>query len=146
MRDYQSLITKLRFRSALVRDLSSICFLKSLRTLRLAHGSREKDGGTGKRRERGKRTWELQSGNAPNTPSREPIVFTPSAKCRNPAIRIDSLFLFTSSSITNISSASACSPPFVPSVDTRYVNEIRFRPRAPTSRDYQSDEFRVGSR
>lgn len=58
----------------------------------------------------------------------------------------DSLFLFTSSSITNISSASACSPPFVPSVDTRYVNEIRFRPRALTSRDYQSDEFRVGSR
>lgn len=98
VRDYQSLITKLRFRSAPVRDLSSICFLKSLRTLRLAHGSREKDDGTGKkRRERGKRTWELQSGNAPNTPSREPIVFTPSAKCRNPAIRIDSLFLFTSS-------------------------------------------------
>lgn len=60
MRDYQSLITKLRFRSALVRDLSSICFLKSLRTLRLAHGSREKDDGTGKKRreERGKRTWE----------------------------------------------------------------------------------------
>jgi len=43
VRDYPSLITKLRFRSALVRDLSSICFLKSVK-FRLAHGSREKDG------------------------------------------------------------------------------------------------------
>jgi len=51
VRDYPSLITKLRFRSALVHDLSSICFLK-FANFRLAHDSRGKDE-KGRREENG---------------------------------------------------------------------------------------------
>lgn len=93
VRDYPSLITKLRSRSALVRDLSSICFLKSA-NFRLAHGSRDNGNGKGRREDTG--SWASRG----IAPSRGPIVFTPSVERRNPAYRFRSLF--TSSSFTNV--------------------------------------------
>jgi len=108
MRNYPLLITKLRFRSALVRDLSSICFLKSVK-FRLAHGSREKDEkGKKKKRDMGVAIEKLILGKCANTLSSEPIVFTlPS----NVAIlRIDLLFIHVFVLHEFHSPASACPP------------------------------------
>lgn len=107
MRNCPLLIMKLRFRSALVRDLSSICFLKSVK-FRLAHGSREKEKGKKKKRDVGVVIEKLILGKCANTLSSEPIVFTlPS----NVAIlRIDLLFTHVFVLHEFHSPVSACPP------------------------------------